>query len=196
MPKIYGDRNEIREGLIRTGRQLFSLQGLKNTRVEDLCLGSGMAKGTFYHFFPSKEALFLEVFFQAQEDLFQNIRHEVLPRILRSESDRALRLEALMTAFLDLALGDPILRRVRDREDGELFQNRLSPELQEAFQARDRTWAGELTELLHSCGIPLNLNPATGGRLMRHLYLAALEAGSTTDPLVRFLIQACARGLL
>jgi len=63
MPRAFTDveRERIRERLLAAGRELFSRYGLRKTTVEELARASGIAKGTFYLFFPSKEALYAEV---------------------------------------------------------------------------------------------------------------------------------------
>jgi len=66
MPRAFteAERETIRERLITAGRKLFSRYGLKKTTVEELSHAAGIAKGTFYLFFPSKEALYAEVLLQ------------------------------------------------------------------------------------------------------------------------------------
>ncbi|RLE27205.1 TetR/AcrR family transcriptional regulator, partial [Candidatus Acetothermia bacterium] len=63
MPRAFTDaeRERIRERLLAVGRELFARYGLRKTTVEELARASGIAKGTFYLFFPSKEALYAEV---------------------------------------------------------------------------------------------------------------------------------------
>lgn len=45
-----------REKLIRAGMSVVLEKGLQNTSVEDITKAVGVAKGTFYYYFPSKEA--------------------------------------------------------------------------------------------------------------------------------------------
>jgi AcrR family transcriptional regulator len=47
--------------MLRAARDLFARKGLKKTSLEDITSAAGIAKSTFYVFFESKEALFLEV---------------------------------------------------------------------------------------------------------------------------------------
>ncbi len=58
-----------REELLRAGRMLFSERGLYDSRVEDLTARAGIAKGTFYLYFGSKEDLILAVATEAFEEL-------------------------------------------------------------------------------------------------------------------------------
>ena len=63
MPKIFSeeDRENIRIHLLQNGRSMLEKKSYNSISVADLALESGIAKGTFYNFFPSKEAFFYEV---------------------------------------------------------------------------------------------------------------------------------------
>ncbi|WP_233563525.1 TetR/AcrR family transcriptional regulator [Haloarcula sp. Atlit-7R] len=57
----------IRSELLDTGRKLFARYGLKKTTISDLTDPVGIANGTFYQFFDSKERLYLEILTREQE---------------------------------------------------------------------------------------------------------------------------------
>src|SRR5512139_730182 len=63
MPPPFAEKEKarLRRKMLRTARDLFARQGLKKTSLEDITCSAGIAKSTFYVFFESKEALFLEV---------------------------------------------------------------------------------------------------------------------------------------
>lgn len=48
---------DTREKLIRTAEKLMLRDGYSATRVDDVIRKAGLSKGSFYHFFDSKEAL-------------------------------------------------------------------------------------------------------------------------------------------
>jgi len=54
------ERETIRGRLIESGRECFSRYGLAKTSIEDLVRSAGIAKASFYLFFESKEALYVE----------------------------------------------------------------------------------------------------------------------------------------
>jgi AcrR family transcriptional regulator len=62
-----------RQDLIRAGRDIFSVKGLYESRVEDITESAGIAKGTFYKYFDSKEALIRDVMAAGFEDLGRHI---------------------------------------------------------------------------------------------------------------------------
>ncbi len=63
MPRAFTEERkaELRRKLLDLGKAAFTRYGLEKTTVGELARAAGIAKGTFYHFFPSKEALFAEV---------------------------------------------------------------------------------------------------------------------------------------
>jgi AcrR family transcriptional regulator len=50
-----------RNGLLLAGRAAFEEHGFAAVRIDDVCARAGVAHGTFYTYFASKEALFEEV---------------------------------------------------------------------------------------------------------------------------------------
>jgi TetR/AcrR family transcriptional repressor of nem operon len=50
-------RVDTREKLVRTAERLMLRDGYSATRVDDVIRKAGLSKGSFYHFFDSKEAL-------------------------------------------------------------------------------------------------------------------------------------------
>lgn len=62
-----------REEIIRTAREIFSQKGFSETRVTDITGKAGIAKGTLYLYFRSKEELFLAVIRDAAERLRNSV---------------------------------------------------------------------------------------------------------------------------
>jgi AcrR family transcriptional regulator len=63
MPAGFTDteKQKIKEGLIKEGRKLFSQYGLKKTTIKDITNAVGIAQGSFYNFYASKEELYFEI---------------------------------------------------------------------------------------------------------------------------------------
>jgi len=70
------EREIIRNDLVATGRELFGTFGLKKTSIEDLTKAVGIAQGSFYTFFNSKEELYLEVMDREGEAIKQKLLKE------------------------------------------------------------------------------------------------------------------------
>jgi len=52
---------DVKESIIAAGVSAFRRLGYHGTSVNDVVAQAGVSKGGFYHYFPSKEALFVEV---------------------------------------------------------------------------------------------------------------------------------------
>lgn len=61
------EREFIKDKLITAGREWFGKFGLKKTSVEELTKSVGIAQGSFYLFFGSKEELYFEIMEQEEE---------------------------------------------------------------------------------------------------------------------------------
>jgi AcrR family transcriptional regulator len=53
--------NERKQQLLEAAEELFADRGYARTRIADICAQAGVAKGLFYWYFPTKEALFAEL---------------------------------------------------------------------------------------------------------------------------------------
>ncbi len=58
--------------IYRCGKELFSAKGFKDTSVSDITTLAGIAAGTFYLYYPSKEDLFMEIFLDENVKLKQS----------------------------------------------------------------------------------------------------------------------------
>ena len=52
---------ERKQQLLDAAAALFAKRGYANTRIADICTAAGVAKGLFYWYFETKEALFIEL---------------------------------------------------------------------------------------------------------------------------------------
>ncbi|WP_164470886.1 TetR/AcrR family transcriptional regulator [Vaginisenegalia massiliensis] len=62
-----------KEELMHVARQVFFDKGFKATNVAEIAKVSGMAVGSFYKYYPSKEAIFLEIYINENSQLRQQI---------------------------------------------------------------------------------------------------------------------------
>ncbi len=52
---------ETRARILDAAEESFSRSGYDPTSVDDICVRAGVTKGAFYHHFPSKQAVFIEL---------------------------------------------------------------------------------------------------------------------------------------
>ncbi|MFC5823308.1 TetR/AcrR family transcriptional regulator [Nonomuraea insulae] len=105
------DRARISARILDTAEGLFAAQGLKKTSLDELVAPAGIAKGSFYAFFESKEELYKEVMIR---------RAPIMGKRLAAALDRppsAEALAALMREMIEVLTTDPFYRRLLTRPD-------------------------------------------------------------------------------
>ena len=58
---------EVKSALVKAGEELFRTKGFMETTIEGITGAAGVARGTFYNYFQSKEDLLLEIFYGTEE---------------------------------------------------------------------------------------------------------------------------------
>lgn len=100
-----------RARLLQLGRELFSAKGFKDTSVTDITKKAGIATGSFYSFFKSKEELFMELFLEENVKLKEDIMDQV-----DLDDDPASVISQLMVLNEEGMRNNPILREWYNRE--------------------------------------------------------------------------------
>lgn len=134
------EKAAIRGQLMAAGLKRFLREGVRSVRVEDICRDVGIAKGSFYAFFPSKEELFMQI---ADE------REAVHRRdMLAFAASAKGKLRERMGGFFDLLVGkietDPVLALVTAHGEIAYLARKVGPERMRAGQEGDRAFVREL----------------------------------------------------
>lgn len=113
-------KQETRAMLVRTGARLFLAHGFAATTVDQVTAAAGVAKGTFYNYFETKEDLAMAVVVSLQA-----ATAEQLLALAEGPEPSAVRLTMLLTAPLEWIVANPDLTLVwcverirRGRTDG------------------------------------------------------------------------------
>jgi len=121
MPKIYSDekRQEIKTRLMDVGLELIKQHGLKKLSIEALTQKVGIAQGTFYNFFDSKELLVYSLAARYQERVRAGVNHLL-------ENKGCLDREDFSALYLSMMLEDEDnIYRYLKREDMQVLLSRL-----------------------------------------------------------------------
>lgn len=86
MPRKFRTDEEetIRGALLEAAARIMGARGVRKTTIDELVREGGISKGSFYRFFPGKEALALEVLARWERDFHLHIRRffqESAPRV-------------------------------------------------------------------------------------------------------------------
>ena len=122
------EKNQIRQQLLDTGRELFATYGLKKTSIEDLTRPAGIAKSSFYAFFDSKEALYLELLMMER----RRMREEIAARFPATDDARETIAQFLRAAVREIEANALTRRVIAHPEEWQMIARRVSPEQMEA----------------------------------------------------------------
>jgi AcrR family transcriptional regulator len=84
-----------RQALVQAARQVFERDGFLDTRITDITANAGVAAGTFYTYFTSKEDAFAAVMEEVNEEMLHPRLREIADR-----DDPAAVIEAANRAYL------------------------------------------------------------------------------------------------
>lgn len=168
MPRIFSedDRQAIRRTLLDAGRKQFLRFGIRRTNVADLAATAGIAKGTFYHFFTSKEDLCMAIF-DEEEQVMRARLHSILARY----TDPAEALQAVLTTALDFVRSDSLLRALRETGEVTMLQRGAGREKAAQHFAVDLGFISGLLDALREKGASCTVDPAVVLGILRAVVL-------------------------
>lgn len=97
--------------ILRCGKELFSIKGFKDTNIAEITKMAGIATGTFYNYYPSKDKLFMEIYIE--ENI--NLKKRIMDSINLAANPIDVMKEMLFLNFQGMN-SNPILREWYNRE--------------------------------------------------------------------------------
>lgn len=134
MPRAFdpGERERILSLLVAAGKKLVNQKGLRSVTVAEAAREAGIAKGSFYAFFPSREDFLLTVL----ESWEQEFRTQLLEELASGPGGRTERWLRFFHGALAILDREPGLTRL-GTADVQMFLQRLPPERVEAHRRED-----------------------------------------------------------
>jgi AcrR family transcriptional regulator len=75
--RIRKDPKVRQSELVVAALGLFSVNGYEKTMITDIVSKAGVAKGTFYYYFPTKEAMIREIFSEYMSEAFNTLKNKL-----------------------------------------------------------------------------------------------------------------------
>lgn len=180
------EKTHIQKNLLEMGKEYFSVHGLKKTSIKDLTESVGIAQGSFYLFFQSKEELYFRVLEQEEVSIKQKLMEEIaLPMNASRFSDFLLKGIQLISEHV-------LIRRLYFEGEMELIVRKLPTEIVETHIKKDEDM---LQPLLKAFGIEDGRVEAISGAI-RAFFIMSLhqkEIGEQAyDSTIKFLAEAIA----
>lgn len=99
--------------IFNCAKELFSSKGFKGTNVSDITKTAGIATGTFYNYYPSKDHLFMEIYLIENEQLKRSLMESVE---VDPDDDPVKFIKEFLTMNFQGMSSNPILREWYNRE--------------------------------------------------------------------------------
>ncbi|WP_049971630.1 TetR/AcrR family transcriptional regulator [Haladaptatus cibarius] len=125
-------RERIRSELIEAGRDLFAQYGLQKTTIADLTDAVGIANGTFYQFFDSKELLYFEVVQREGHE----IAEEIIANSLAAEDDPERAIRKFLRALVETMETNPLFERLMVGDEWDKMMRTVDEVSEEEMDAR------------------------------------------------------------
>lgn len=121
--RIVKEHEERRNEILDTAEKLFAEKGYENCAVNEILNQIGIAKGTFYHYFKSKEELL--------DAIIERTSNELVARASQVAEDKNLSPEdKLLYVFLSVKVSDPddekIIEEIHKSENALMHQKSLA----------------------------------------------------------------------
>lgn len=122
-----------RDDILKTAVTLFVAQGIEHTPTSQICKESGVATGTLFHHFSSKEELLRALVLETKESLYESVQSGLAQ--LPKDAPRRAWHRAVWEAYIGWAITNPEIFRFKNQMDA-LVQK--CPAMQEQL---DAMWA-------------------------------------------------------
>ncbi|PZD95462.1 TetR/AcrR family transcriptional regulator [Paenibacillus sambharensis] len=142
------EREIIAAKLISEGRRQFEALGLKKTSVADLTKAAGIAQGSFYLFYGSKEELYYDILLQEEHDIREQmlaplregrVSREAFKQLLQA-SIRLMEERPLLRQLYDEAVMEQLFRKLPEEKLSENFQNDADDLLPVLLRGKEQGW--------------------------------------------------------
>lgn len=141
-------RKQIHETLLTQSKELFIQYGFSKTSIDDIVNACGIAKGSFYSYYPSKEELFYAVLRREEE-----IKNKIIVEVM----NESLPPKELLIRFFEISFKaieeNEFLQNLYQRGEYEKIMKRLPKELIEDHAKEDVESSLDFVKFLHGKGI-------------------------------------------
>jgi len=173
MPKAFTieEKKIIKNSLIEKGVEFFGTYGLKKTNIEDITNAVGIAKGSFYSFYSSKEELFLDVLRKAEEKIIKKVS-QLLKKMMK---DPRGTFKEFMLLHIQAPKANPIIQQIADKNTREYLIRKLhnNPKLQQKLQTYE--YLPKFIEMWQKQGLIINKDPEILAGILKSVFTIGLD---------------------
>ena len=190
------EKSAIQEELLEKGKDLFSRYGLKKTTISDLTSAVGIAKGTFYHFFDSKEILYFEIFLREERRL-QKLAIQTLQDINTITPEK---FQKFLFESIIMVDKNPILKVLFRTDDYEHLLRKLPSSYLEEHTREDNEVLSPLFKQWQREGILIDRDPDKIVGIIRAIMLLTMHKSELGEDqfegILHLMTELIAHGLI
>ncbi|MFO7730357.1 MAG: TetR/AcrR family transcriptional regulator, partial [Spirochaetia bacterium] len=161
---------------------------LKRTAIAELCRAAGIAKGSFYAFFTSKEDLFMTVMEQEEE-----FRHQLLEDVYRDAPSTRSAVELIFTRGLKFVEQSEFLQQLYTEDTYPQLLRKLGKERLEAHQHKDEQELTGFITALQQQEVLIQAKPEAVVGLFRAIFLLTLHKREIGEEIFDEVMELTAR---
>ncbi|MBT2214558.1 TetR family transcriptional regulator [Virgibacillus dakarensis] len=165
------EKQFITNSLIEQGKILFSKFGFQKTSILEITKNVGIAPGTFYKFFNSKEDLYFVILEMEEE----KIKEQYANVDIFKENQPKKAIKSILQQMINTIETNPLIRELYFGSNMEVLLKKLSPELLEKHFKNDSNSLLSLIEKWKIEGITLEENPEVIAGVLRSLFVLTLH---------------------
>lgn len=165
------EKQVITNSLIEQGRILFSKLGFQKTSILEITKNVGIAQGTFYKFFNSKEELYFVILEMEEE----KIKEQFANVDIFKENQPNKAIKSILRQMINTIETNPLIRELYFGSSMKDMLKKLSPELLEKHFKNDATSFLQLIEKLKNKGFIIEENPEVIAGVARSLFVLTLH---------------------
>ncbi|WP_425447367.1 TetR/AcrR family transcriptional regulator [Dethiothermospora halolimnae] len=187
------DKN-IKFNLLKEARELFIKKGFKSTGIREIAKKTGVATGTLYNYYDSKEDIFLDIFLEENDQLNKEII-----KSLNIEEQSLKILKKAISNHLEKIEENPILKVMFETEVRDKVLSKLKPNKYKKYTESTRDTFIPYIKNMQDKGIVKNIDPEFFIIVINTIYNVNInkkEYGEEYFPmLTEFLIEAIINNL-
>src|SRR5690625_67293 len=190
------EKQLITNALIEQGRVLFSKYGFQKTSIVEITKNVGIAQGTFYNFFNSKEELYFVILEMEEEKIKEQLAHTDIFK----DNEPKQAIKQTIRKLINTVESNPLIRELYFGSNMKNMLKKIPPETLEKHFKNDTASLVPLIEKWKSEGVTLTENPEIITGVLRSLFLLTLhekEIGVTIyEKTINLLIDLIVDGLV
>jgi|SRR5690625_3643119 len=161
----------IRNSLIEQGKILFRQYGFQKTSIHEITKSVGIAQGTFYNFFDSKE----ELYFIILEHEEEKIKKQLTQIDMLKEHDPKEAIKQVLRDLIKTVETNPLIRELYFGNNMKNILRKLPSETLDKHIQNDASALEPLIEMWKNEGIILKKSPEIIAGILRSLFVLTLH---------------------